>query len=104
MTVGELILTLMKHDSEHRVIVQGYEEGLDDVQPPRMVSIELDVHPESWNGRMIQPPAACRPCISPAGVGVADRCHILSASTKSWRHGRPARSPTAVHCDCSVST
>ena len=50
MTVGELILGLMKHNAEHRVVVQGYEEGFDDVLPPRPVTLELDVHPETWNG------------------------------------------------------
>jgi hypothetical protein len=50
MTVGELILALRKHDAEHRVVVQGYEEGFDDVLPPRPVTLALDVHPETWNG------------------------------------------------------
>lgn len=50
MTVGELISALMKHDAEHRVVVQGYEEGFDDVLPPRSVTLELDVHAETWHG------------------------------------------------------
>lgn len=53
MTVRELIKILEQiEDQEVRVIVKGYERGVDDIEDriPEIVNIALDVNPEWWNG------------------------------------------------------
>lgn len=51
MTVGELIEKLQKFDPNMRVLVDGYEGGLDDPEEPRQNFIVLDYHEQSYYGR-----------------------------------------------------
>ena len=53
MTVQQLIALLANHPSALRVVVNGYEDGFDDVEPERVSveRIELDVGEEWWEGR-----------------------------------------------------
>ena len=53
MTVRELIERLSQiEDQEVRVMVKGYERGVDDIEDiiPEIVNIALGVNPEWWNG------------------------------------------------------
>ena len=53
MTVQQLITLLATYPSELRVVVNGYENGFDDVEPERVsiTRIELDVGANWWDGR-----------------------------------------------------
>lgn len=53
MTVKELIEFLEGYPPNLRVVVQGYENGFDDVSSERVktVQIQLDCGAESWEGR-----------------------------------------------------
>lgn len=53
MTVGELIKVLSQiQDQEARVMVKGYEKGVDDIEDniPEIVNIALDVYSVWYNG------------------------------------------------------
>ena len=53
MTVKELIEVLSKiEDQEVRVMVKGYERGVDDIADiiPEIVNVALNVNKEWWNG------------------------------------------------------
>lgn len=53
MTVRELIKILEQiEDQEVRVMVKGYERGVDDIEDiiPEIVNVALDVNKEWWNG------------------------------------------------------
>lgn len=52
MTVGQLIALLQKHDPELRVVVDGYEGGLNDVDPKaiRAMNIFLNYREDSYQG------------------------------------------------------
>lgn len=52
MTVAELIDLLRSYPPALRVVVDGYEEGYDDLSPERMSvrRIRLDTGTESWQG------------------------------------------------------
>ena len=51
MKVKELIENLQKFDPNMRVMVDGYEGGLDDPQEPRENLVVLDYHEHSYYGR-----------------------------------------------------
>ena len=54
MTVRELIEVLSKiEDQEVRVMVKGYERGVDDIEdiPPAIVNVALDVNEKWYYGR-----------------------------------------------------
>ena len=53
MTVEQLIELLATYPPELRVVVNGYEEGFDDVAPDRVsiTRIALDVGKHRWEGR-----------------------------------------------------
>ena len=53
MTVQELTQLLSQYPSYMRVVVDGYEDGFDDVERHRMLvrEIRLDVGNKSWEGR-----------------------------------------------------
>ena len=53
MTVDELIRALAKYPPDLRVVVNGYEDGYDDVAAERisLKEIALDVGKESWEGK-----------------------------------------------------
>ena len=53
MTVRELIEVLSKiEDQEVRVMVKGYEQGIDDIEDiiPEIVNVALNINTEWWNG------------------------------------------------------
>ena len=53
MTVGELIQHLERYPPDMRVVVNGYEEGYDDLSPEQIsiVRILLDTGVHAWEGR-----------------------------------------------------
>ena len=53
MTVKELIEFLEGYPPDLRVVVQGYENGFDDVSSERvkLIRIQLDCGTENWEGR-----------------------------------------------------
>ena len=53
MTICELIKILENHPSDMRVVVNGYEEGYDDLSPEQVtvVKIELNTGTLAWQGR-----------------------------------------------------
>ena len=52
MTVSELIETLKAHPGDLRVVVNGYEEGFDDLSPGQISvrRIALNTGVEDWEG------------------------------------------------------
>ena len=53
MTIKELISILSQiEDQEVRVMVKGYEQGIDDIEDiiPAIVNVALNVNTEWWNG------------------------------------------------------
>lgn len=52
MTVAELIRILQNHPADLRVVVNGYEEGYDDLSPKqlRVVKISLNTGKHPWEG------------------------------------------------------
>ena len=53
MTICELIQLLEKHSPDLRVVVNGYEDGYDDLSPEqlRVVKITLDTGEQEWVGK-----------------------------------------------------
>ena len=78
MTVQQLIALLANHPSDLRVVVNGYEDGFDDVEPERVSveRIELDVGAHWWEGRH----AAADRRADAHGVRVVDALVLWRAS------------------------
>ena len=53
MTVKELVEHLGKYPDDLRVVVNGYEDGFDDLSPERMpvIKIQLDTQIHDWEGQ-----------------------------------------------------
>ena len=53
MTVKELMEFLEKYPDDLRVVVNGYEDGYDDILPNRIISrkIQLDAGTPDWEGQ-----------------------------------------------------
>ena len=53
MTIGELIQILESYPLDMRVVVDGYEEGYDDLSPEQIsvMRILLNTGTEAWQGR-----------------------------------------------------
>lgn len=53
MTIGELVRLLETYPLDMRVVVDGYEEGYDDLSPEQIsvVRILLNTGTEAWQGR-----------------------------------------------------
>lgn len=53
MNVKELIEVLGEYPADMRVVVQGYEDGYDDLSPEQLsrVKIVLDAGKERWEGK-----------------------------------------------------
>lgn len=53
MNVGELIRILQTHPQDLRVVVDGYEDGYDDLSPGqlRLVKISLNAGAREWVGK-----------------------------------------------------
>ncbi len=60
MTVKELMEFLEKYPDDLRVVVNGYEDGYDDILPERILTrkIELDAGKHDWEGQHGAPPYA----------------------------------------------
>ena len=58
MTVKELVEFLEKYPDDLRVVVNGYEDGYDDILPERIstTKIELDAGKHDWEGQHGYPP------------------------------------------------
>ncbi len=57
MTVAELIRILQNHAADLRVVVNGYEDGYDDLSPGqiRVVKISLNTGKHPWEGAHGEP-------------------------------------------------
>jgi hypothetical protein len=51
MTVNDLIAELRKHSPETRVVVSGYENGVDDISRLRPIFIAPTPNPKPYEGR-----------------------------------------------------
>lgn len=53
MTVKELVELLKKYPDDLRVVVNGYEDGFDDISPERIstTKIQLDAGIHDWEGQ-----------------------------------------------------
>ena len=53
MTVKELVEHLGKYPDDLRVVVNGYEDGFDDLSPKRIsvIKIQLDTQIHDWEGQ-----------------------------------------------------
>ncbi|NBU98594.1 MAG: hypothetical protein EBS19_10365 [Spirochaetia bacterium] len=51
MTVKELIEELSKHSENIRVVIKGYEDGVDDVGRLKVVKLKLDTGKEWYYGK-----------------------------------------------------
>ena len=58
MTVKELMELLEKYPNNLRVVVNGYEDGYDDISPERILTrkIQLDAIAHDWEGKHGDPP------------------------------------------------
>ena len=58
MTVKELVKLLEKYPDDLRVVVNGYEDGYDDISPERVftIRIQLDAGTHDWEGQHGDPP------------------------------------------------
>ena len=58
MTVKELVEFLEKYPDDLRVVVNGYEDGYDDILPGRISirKIQLDAGTQDWEGQHGDPP------------------------------------------------
>lgn len=58
MTVKELVKLLEKYPDDLRVVVNGYEDGYDDISPERILTrkIRLDGGVHDWEGKHGDPP------------------------------------------------
>ena len=57
MTVQDLIRILRTYPPDMRVVVNGYEDGFDDVSSDRiaMVKVQLNRGTKDWQGRHLEP-------------------------------------------------
>ena len=57
MTVKELMKLLEKYPDDLRVVVNGYEDGYDDISPNRIFTtkIQLDAGTHDWEGQHNEP-------------------------------------------------
>lgn len=57
MTVQDLIQILRTYPADMRVVVNGYEDGFDDVSPERIavVRVQLNRGTKDWQGRHLEP-------------------------------------------------
>ena len=59
MTVKALMELLEKYPDDLRVVVNGYEDGFDDISPERIstTKIQLDAGTHDWEGQHNVPPS-----------------------------------------------
>lgn len=51
MTVSELIEELSKHSGNIRVVIRGYEDGVDDVEKLKIYKLKLNSNKEWYYGK-----------------------------------------------------
>jgi len=51
MTVSELIEELSKHSGNIRVVIRGYEDGVDDIQTLKILKLKLDTNKQWYYGK-----------------------------------------------------
>ena len=70
MTVKELVEFLQKYPDDLRVVVNGYEDGYDDISPERVSTrkIELDAGTHDWEGQHGDPPYESEASIDDAKI------------------------------------
>ena len=51
MTVSELIEELQKHSGNIRVVIRGYEDGVDDIEKIKVVKLKLGSNKEWYYGK-----------------------------------------------------
>jgi len=51
MTVSELIEELCKHSGNIRVVIRGYEDGVDDIQTLKILKLKLDTNKQWYYGK-----------------------------------------------------
>ena len=70
MTVQELIRVLRTYPADMRVVVNGYEDGFDDVSPERIavVEVQLNCGLEDWQGRHMEPAARTEEMLSDGDI------------------------------------
>ena len=80
MTVQDLIRILRTYPADMRVVVNGYEEGFDDVSPERVavVKVQLNRGTKDWQGRHLEP--ATQTEEMPAGDDIVDALAFLRES------------------------
>ena len=80
MTVQELIRVLRTYPADMRVVVNGYEDGFDDVSPEgiAVVKVQLNRGAEDWQGRHLEPPTQTQEM--PADDDVVDALVFLRES------------------------
>ena len=80
MTVQELIRVLRTYPVDMRVVVNGYEDGFDDVSPERIavVKVQLNRGMKDWQGRHMEPAAQTEEM--PGGDDLVDALAILRES------------------------
>ncbi len=72
MTVQDLIRILRTYPADMRVVVNGYEDGFDDVSPEGLavVKVQLNRGTKDWQGRHLEPVAQTEEM--PAGEDIVD--------------------------------
>ena len=80
MTVQELIRILRTYPADIRVVVNGYEDGFDDVSPERIavVKVQLNRGTKDWQGRHLEPETQTEE--SPADEGIVDALAMFRES------------------------
>ncbi len=70
MLVGELIELLQEYPAGLRVVVNGYENGYDDLTPERIsiAKISLNTGKHEWDGRHGDPPRPAKKTLGEAEV------------------------------------
>ena len=80
MTVQDLIRILRTYPADMRVVVNGYEEGFDDVSPGgiAVVKVQLNRGTKDWQGRHLEP--ATQSDEVPADEDIVDALAFLRES------------------------
>ena len=80
MTVQDLIRILRTYPADMRVVVNGYEDGFDNVSPEgiAVVKVQLNRGTKDWQGRHLEP--ATQTEEMPAGDDIVDALALFRES------------------------
>jgi hypothetical protein len=56
MTIEDLVHELTQYPAETRVVVQGYEDGFDDISSVRPISVQHNLNPAWYHGEFVLVP------------------------------------------------